>query len=664
MAIEAMRKVRVAAHKSVADDVWNSIQSIGCCQVIPGGREHTEERDSESLKTRARRLDDLLSEVRFVMRFLEPYAPERGGLSRALGNLPEYSASELETMASREKFLETAAAVRALEKRALEVKSSLSRVTGLIASLAPLSSLPYSLDFYSRGTESVQGNLFSVPAALADEFKSRISSSLGEDAEIYVSPGGGKDAARIVSVIYARSAAEKLSLAASGIQASRIEVPPQMAALPRDEISRLDEELSGLNAEEAAITSEIKKTAGDAWELCEACSDKWGVERAKLEAILEGEHTEQIIVESFWIPEEKLADFKGAVSRWDELTDIVVSEPEEDDEPPVLLKNKKYFSPVEPLVSMYGLPGYRGLDPTSIMAPFFYIFFGICFGDAAYGAIIVAALMILLLRNRVEGTIRKFILMLIISNICAVIFGALTFSWFGDSITSFSFLRFLMPLGHIQILDPMNDPITMLLVSLAFGFVQIITGLAIAMYDNVRKGDRFAAFADQGGWIIFLCSLVLLGLASAGAVPLPPGIFKAASAIGAIILVATQGREKKNVLGKLFSGVMSLYNVTGYLGDVLSYSRLLALGLTAAAIGTVINLLTNLVSGVPYVGALLGLLIFVLGHAFGIATNVLGAFVHSLRLQYVEFFGKFYTASGDEFAPLAVKTQYVRVTGE
>jgi V/A-type H+-transporting ATPase subunit I len=313
---------------------------------------------------------------------------------------------------------------------------------------------------------------------------------------------------------------------------------------------------------------------------------------------------------------------------------------------------------------MFGLPGYGGLDPTSVVAPFVYICFGLCFGDAAYGGIVATALIVLLLRNRVAGTIRSLMTALIISNICAVIFGALTFSWFGDSITSFSFLRFLTPLENIKILDPMNDPMTMIYVSLAFGFAQIFIGLAIAMYDNIRKGDVFAALADQGGWMLFLCSLVFLGLSSAGVLPVPSGIFKAASAAGAVILAATQGREKKSVLGKLFSGVMSLYNVTGYLGDLLSYSRLLALGLSSAAVGTVVNLLANLVSGIPYVGVILGLLIFALGHAFGIAVNVLGAFVHSLRLQYVEFFGKFYTAAGEEFAPLAMKTQYVRVVGE
>jgi V/A-type H+-transporting ATPase subunit I len=140
------------------------------------------------------------------------------------------------------------------------------------------------------------------------------------------------------------------------------------------------------------------------------------------------------------------------------------------------------------------------------------------------------------------------------------------------------------------------------------------------------------------------------------------GVFKATAGAGALILVATQGRSKKNIFGKLFSGVMSLYNVTGYLGDLLSYSRLLALGLGSAAVGAVVNLLANLVSGIPYVGIILAMLIFLLGHTFGIAVNVLGAFVHSLRLQYVEFFGKFYSAAGVEFAPLSVSTQYVRIS--
>ena len=220
-----------------------------------------------------------------------------------------------------------------------------------------------------------------------------------------------------------------------------------------------------------------------------------------------------------------------------------------------------------------------------------------------------------------------------------------------------------MALTSIQLLNPMGDPMTLLMISLALGFIQILYGLFIAFSENWKAGDKFAACADQGGWILFLCGLVLFGCAAGGYVPASlalPG--KIVAAAGAVILVATQGREKPSIFGKIFSGVMSLYNVTGYLGDVLSYSRLLALGLGSAAVGMVINLLAKLVADVPYVGIVLAVLLFVVGHLFSIAVNLLGAFIHPLRLQYVEFFGKFYDAAGHDFAPLSNAAQYSQIS--
>jgi V/A-type H+-transporting ATPase subunit I len=320
---------------------------------------------------------------------------------------------------------------------------------------------------------------------------------------------------------------------------------------------------------------------------------------------------------------------------------------------------------VEPLIDMYGLPAYGGFDPTAVVAPFFYAFFGICFGDAGYGLLIASLLIALLMKKKVTGTLRKFLMIMIIGNVCALIFGALTFSWFGDSIAAFPFLKILMPLKKLQILDPMGDPMTMLGVSLVFGFVQIIFGLLIAFRENLRKGDAVAAFADQGGWIIFLFGLVLLGLSSTGAIPIPTNVSAAVAIVGAVILVTTQGRSKESFFGKAFSGVMSLYNVTSYLGDLLSYSRLLALGLGSAAVGMVINMLAMLVAPSMHgFGVVIGILIFVLGHIFSMAVNLLGAFVHPLRLQYVEFFSKFYEASGEEFTPLKISTQYVDLKDE
>ncbi|MDR1137943.1 MAG: V-type ATP synthase subunit I [Synergistaceae bacterium] len=661
-----MKKARMAAHRSVADEILGKLQKLGCCQMISDVGEKAGESDTAALQARARHIDEILAETRFVMRFIEPYVTEKeSGLAKAFGDIPSLSVSELSELASEEEFTEASKEVRILEKRLSEARSGLSRISGLTASLAPLAGLPYSLDFFTKGTESVQGSIFQIPSSAFDGLVSSMESSLGGDAEIFPIPEKGKDSGKIVAVIYARASAEKFQSVIADFQVSRFDVPANMAGLPSDELKRLEAEYAGLKSEEAATLSEISGTANSVYKLCEYSSDYWGLQRDKTEALIKGEQTEQIIVASFWIPSSKITQFEKTLAPYGELTDIAISDPDEGDCPPTLLRNKKFAVPVEPLIDMYGAPAYGGFDPTAVVAPFFYAFFGICFGDAGYGLLIASLLIALMMKKKVTGTLRNFIMILIIGNVCAIVFGALTFSWFGDSITAFPFLGFLKPLGKLQILDPMGDPMTMLGVSLVFGFVQIIFGLLIAFRENLRKGDKIAAYADQGGWIIFLCGLVLAGLASSGMAPLPTKACAITAAVGALILVATQGRSKESVFGKVFSGVLSLYNVTSYLGDLLSYSRLLALGLGSAAVGMVINMLANLVApSLHGFGMVFGILIFAIGHVFSMAVNLLGAFVHPLRLQYVEFFGKFYEASGEEFSPLEISTQYVNIQDE
>jgi V/A-type H+-transporting ATPase subunit I len=466
----------------------------------------------------------------------------------------------------------------------------------------------------------------------------------------------------MLAVIYARGASDKLQEELSASDSSRVDVPAQLAGLAASELKNLEAELAAFKSDEAAVVAEIKRIANETHKRCEHCSDYWGIQRDRMEALLEGEQTEQIVVSEFWIPSVRLDTLKKTLEPFAALTDMAAYDPEEGEKPPTLLKNPKWSRSIEALVTMYGIPAYKGFDPTVITAPFFYAFFGICFGDAGYGLLISCAIAVLMIKTKATGSARNFLKIILIGNLCALAFGAITFSWFGDSLTSFSFLKPLGWLKSIQILDPMGDPMTMLGISLIIGFIQIMLGLVVAMRNNLLRGDRLAAFGDQGGWIVFLCGLVLVGLSSGGIIGLPAKISGGVAAFGAIVLVATQGRDKKSILGKLLSGVMSLYNVTGYLGDILSYSRLLALGLGSAAIAMVVNLLANLVAGVPYIGFLLGIFIFVLGHVFGMAINILGAFIHSLRLQYVEFFGKFYDASGEAFSPLSYATQYVKLS--
>ena len=392
--------------------------------------------------------------------------------------------------------------------------------------------------------------------------------------------------------------------------------------------------------------------------------DYWNIVGRRLEAMESGEPTDDVLIWELWTPKSELGRVKAVVSRYEQYTEFAEVEPEEGEEPPTLLKNPHWSSSLEPLTIMYGTPTYGKVDPTTPMAPFFFLFMGVCFGDAGYGLVVAGIVGYFLVRYQLPDTLRKFFIMVTVGMCVSVAFGAITVSWFGDSVTAFPFLSGIAPaLTSIQLLNPMGDPMTLLMISLALGFIQILYGLFIAFSENWKAGDKFAACADQGGWILFLCGLVLFGCAAGGYVSASlalPG--KIVAAAGAVILVATQGREKPSIFGKIFSGVMSLYNVTGYLGDVLSYSRLLALGLGSAAVGMVINLLAKLVADVPYVGIVLAVLLFVVGHLFSIAVNLLGAFIHPLRLQYVEFFGKFYDAAGHDFAPLSNAAQYSQIS--
>lgn len=664
MAIAEIQKVRMAVHKSVSDELIDKLQKLGCCQFISQSHENVKELDIAPLRARLRRTEDMLGEARFVMRFLDPYATEKGGgMAKAFGEIPEYSLEELARLASEDNLSKLSADVREMEKRLSDSRSGLSKIAGLKAQLEPISELPYSLDFYNAGTDRLAGALISLPKGNTAELEKTLEGVFGSMVDIYMLARGENEAQQIVSIIYPRDRSSEFQEAIAKCQTARIDVPPVLKGTPADELQILDEEAESFLLAEAEVTEEISAIANEAYRICQCGTDYWSIQKAKLDSLIDGDQTEQILLFSLWLPAECLDAFNRTFEPYKDLTEVVISSPEKDETPPTVLSNPKWSNAMEALTTMYGTPTYGKLDPTSIITPFFYLFFGMCFGDAGYGLVVSSLLIAILMKKKVTGTLRKFMVILIAGNVVALLFGAITFSWFGDAIEAFSFLKPLMPLKQLQFLDPMNDPMTLLGISLALGFVQIILGLVLAMIENLKSGDRVAAFADQGGWIVFLCGLVLYGLSASGAIGIPTMLTGSVAAAGALILVATQGRGKNSIAGKLFSGVLSLYNITGYLGDVLSYSRLLALGLGSAAVGMVINLLCNLVSGAPVVGIPLAILIFVVGHVFSVAVNMLGAFIHSLRLQYVEFFGKFYEASGEEFSPLSVSTQHVKLTG-
>ncbi len=327
-------------------------------------------------------------------------------------------------------------------------------------------------------------------------------------------------------------------------------------------------------------------------------------------------------------------------------------DPEEGEEPPTLTHNSRLISPFETVTNMYSPPAYRGIDPNPTMAPFFAMFFGIMLSDAGYGLLLMLAGIFALVKLKPRGGFRNFMQLAIICGASTVLWGLLFGGFFGDAIPSVYklFTGKVLPYDTALWFNPTNDPMTMLIFSLILGGMQIVAGMAVKAYMMIRDGQVLDAIFDIGfWWVLFAGAITCIFNAKAGLYVL---------GAGALGLILTQGRAKKNIIGKFFSGVLSLYDITGYFSDILSYSRLLALSLSTAVVGNVINTMGMLTGPIGFFA------VFVIGHVFNIAINLVGSFVHSARLQYVEYFGKFYESGGRLFAPLSIKAKNIDVIKE
>lgn len=367
-------------------------------------------------------------------------------------------------------------------------------------------------------------------------------------------------------------------------------------------------------------------------------------------------HTDKVDIISGWIPKTKIGMLADRLNESDCFFEY--TSPGHDEEFPVLLSNSRIVAPFGAITEMYSLPSPHSIDTNWAIGLFFFIFFGMMLSDAGYGMVLTAAGLLGAEYLDVSDSMKRIMRMIGIAGISTVFWGILYGSWFGDIIPVAAEVFSGRVMEIPKVIDPLNEPMKVLILSCVLGVIHLFAGMGIKAYIMIKRGDVKGAVFDVGLWYVFLTGLMLL---------LAPGaagnIGKVMSIAGAAGLVLTQGRHKPTVAGKLISGVMSLYGVTGYFSDVLSYSRILALGLATGVIASVVNILATM-AGSSVLGIVLFVVIFCAGHLLNLAINALGAYVHSARLQYVEFFGKYYEGGGEKFSPLKIETEYVKVTEE
>lgn len=549
----------------------------------------------------------------------------------------------------RDRLLSVAGEILKLNERLNNLKLDRNRNTNLIASLEPWKELDIPLELASTeyavisiGVVPVKADIAQLREELYEQAAESHLDMLGQDSEqSYLLLIYHRDLDQIIKNVMKKYSFSKVSFKDLKGTASQ-----NIAAITRI-ISDIDSACKDIESKIAAFVSEKDNL--------EVLYDYLVMQRDRKKALDSIIRTDRAFMLEGWIPMDLSEYVKNSLTaQWDLIVDI--KKPGDDEEYPILLANRGLSEAVEPVTEMYSLPSRNELDPNKVMAPFFVLFFGLMLGDGGYGLIMTAFSGIVLWRLKLDDSMRKFAKLMLYCGLSTIFWGALFGGWFG-----------IAALGEYPLwFNPVEDPEEMLRWSLLFGIIHIFAGIGVRGVNLIRKKKYIDVVFDVLLWYVFFTGFVLFVLPyapkmDADSVAGLVDIGKYMLVVGGVLLILTQGRHQKNIFMKFISGISSLYDLIGFMSDVLSYSRLLALGLATSVIASIVNEM-GAMGGLDNVFKILGfVLILLIGHSINLAINALGAYVHSSRLQYIEFFGKFYQGGGAPFRPLKINTKYINL---
>ena len=413
-------------------------------------------------------------------------------------------------------------------------------------------------------------------------------------------------------------------------------------------ISENQEDIKKLDDQIEEIDAKLNSTSAE-YDEYEVIHDFYEVQLKKLRAIEKCEYTDYLFTINSYSPTALSTNLKEELeSNYQIFVDI--QDVETDEDYPILLQNNKFARSFQSLVDMYALPkpGYD-IDPTFWASVFYVILFGMMLGDVGYGALMAIMCAIGLFKFKVEGNTKKTMGMLMLSGIVSIPFGFLFGGFFGDLLPTITnnAVEF-KPL----LFNPMEEPIAMLILSMGVGVIHLFAGMAIDIYIKTKRGDWKTGFFKVAPWYLIVVGLILwVTNISVG---------KYLALTGLIVLLLLGDQSTKNPFKRIFSGIASLTDITSWLSDILSYSRILALGLSTSVIAMVVNILAMLI-GYKGITAILFVVILIFGHVLDLALSGLSSYVHTIRLQYVEFFGKFYEGGGRPFEPLDYASKFTKI---
>jgi V/A-type H+-transporting ATPase subunit I len=646
-----MQKVRLSIYGPDVDAALNVVQKAGAVEFTETTIQDSEEVDL--LFPHA----ELLPRVQHAVQFLVPYAP-KVSLWKSLREGTRKALSEAELIKQSNNFDTAEQLVEDFERLQVEfaeVNEKLRVLEEHKTHLASWLHVPIKLsDLNTPLTKTIllqQGSV-NKNEALSDTVSTALTEAGLPYAVVEVS-----DTQIALVVSNEQDLLTRVDSVVNTLRNVEVANPPAGTETPEIEYTKVTEQLAKVKGEHALLVDQAEHFAHTHLSQLQIAGEVLSWQKARFDAVVAGAATAYTVSIDGWLNQRKRQSIEAEFAS--QKIAAVFSELElaEGEQPPVDIENHALIRPFEAVTRLYGMPGYTDLDPTAYLAGFFFLFFGLCLTDVGYGlALIVASLFVLLFTKATKST-KLFAKLLLFIGISTVLVGMLFGGYLGIEKDQLPAI-----LNQLAYYDPIGNPLPVFYLALSLGVLQVMVGMLVKIYADYKNNKFVSGLLDQGPWLAMFSVGIVYILSSTGYVQLlSVEVIGNLAIVCAVLIVLTSGRNGEGVIGKVVSSFAGLYAGVGYFSDILSYSRLLALGLATSALAFAVNLIAGMVSGVPYVGFLLAAIILIIGHAFTLAINTLGAFVHSARLQFVEFFGKFITGTGRDFAPLRRSEKYIVV---
>jgi len=648
MSIVKMKRIRLIALSEDRDALLSSLLHVGCVEVSEPS-EALADGDYAALlhrdTTNLAQIRSNLTELQHALDVLRKYAPQKEGMFAPRAEIRE---KELFDSGAVARAMEKAEQINEHAKAIGQLAARETRLNAEAMSLMPWAA--YDLPLEERGTRSVSILLGTVPNAVDFDAFSGAVAEAAEESQVTLLSTDREQQYLEVLVHRSREQAVLEAMRAFGFSFSQLK---DMTGTVADNLRSLDDEIAQVRARKDGEAEAIRAMGPDTGEL-RLCVDRVqqtiATESVK-ERLLTGG---SILYLDGWVDVPNVPALEKALSGFDCAYELTDPAPEEYPRVPVKLKNNALTRCMNVVTEMYSLPAYDGTDPNPLMFPFFVLFFGMMMADMGYGILMIAAALYVLRTKPREGT-RNFMEGVLWCGVSTLVWGALTGGFFGDFIPQIA--KIINPASTFEmpaLFTPLDDTVAIMLGSVVLGCVQIFTGMTVSIVNKIKAGDFMDALFDEITWWIILGGVALFVL-KIGVVNGVPVVL----VIGILMLVFGGTRKAKG-FGKVTSLVGLVYNgVTGFFSDALSYVRLMALMLSGSVIASVFNTLAATFGNV-----ILFVVISMIGNGLNLLLNLLGCYVHDLRLQCLEFFNRFYKEGGKPYKPLSIQTKYVDVIKE